>query len=137
MSIQPIKWGIFGPGGISSSFVKDLAFAEGAELVAVGGRNLEKAERFAKEYNIPRAYGTVDERAQDANIDIVYVGTLHPVHKDNVLALLRAGKAVICEKPFTMNAAEAKEIIELAREKQVFLMEAMWTRFLQPTRKVM
>jgi dihydrodiol dehydrogenase / D-xylose 1-dehydrogenase (NADP) len=137
MSLQTIKWGIFGPGWISSKFVKELAYAEGAELVAVGGRNLEKAENFAKEYNIPRAYGSVEELAQDAEVDIVYVGTLHPVHKENVLALLRGGKAVICEKPFTMNAAEAKEMIELAREKQVFLMEAMWTRFLPPIRKVM
>jgi len=137
MSVQTIKWGILGPGWISSKFVKDLAFAEGAELVAVGGRNLEKAERFAKEYQIPRAYGSVEELTQDSEVDIVYVGTLHPIHKENVLALLRAGKAVLCEKPFTMNAAEAREIIALAREKRVFLMEAMWTRFLPPIRKVM
>lgn len=137
MSLQTIKWGILGPGWISSKFAKDLAFAAGAELVAVGGRSLEKSERFAKEFNIPRAYGSVDELAQDADVDIVYVGTLHPIHKENVLALLRAGKAVLCEKPFTMNAAEAKEIIDLAREKKVFLMEAMWTRFLPPIRKIM
>ncbi|WP_141503661.1 Gfo/Idh/MocA family protein [Paenibacillus luteus] len=136
MAIQTIKWGILGPGWISSKFAADLALAEGAELVAVGGRNLEKSESFAKRFNIPRAYGSVEELAQDADIDIVYVGTLHPIHKDNVLVLLRAGKAVICEKPFTMNAAEAKEIIDLAREKQVFLMEAMWTRFLPPILKV-
>ncbi|WP_139993307.1 Gfo/Idh/MocA family protein [Paenibacillus paridis] len=136
MALQTIKWGILGPGWISSKFAADLAYAEGAELVAVGGRNLEKAESFAKRFNIPRAYGSVEELAQDAEIDIVYVGTLHPIHKENVLALLRAGKAVICEKPFTMNAAEAKEIIDVAREKQVFLMEAMWTRFLPPILKV-
>lgn len=136
MALQTIKWGILGPGWISSKFAADLAYAEGAELVAVGGRNLEKSESFAKRFNIPRAYGSVEELAQDAEIDIVYVGTLHPIHKENVLALLRAGKAVICEKPFTMNAAEAKEIIDLAREKQVFLMEAMWTRFLPPILKV-
>ncbi|WP_419875371.1 Gfo/Idh/MocA family protein [Candidatus Pristimantibacillus sp. PTI5] len=137
MSLQTVKWGILGPGWISSKFAKDLAFAKGAELIAVGGRSLEKSERFAKEFNIPRAYGSVDELAQDADVDIVYVGTLHPIHKENVLALLRAGKAVLCEKPFTMNAAEAKEIIDLAREKKVFLMEAMWTRFLPPIRKIM
>jgi dihydrodiol dehydrogenase / D-xylose 1-dehydrogenase (NADP) len=136
MALQTIKWGILGPGWISSKFAADLAYAEGAELVAVGGRNLEKSESFAKRFNIPRAYGSVEELAQDSEIDIVYVGTLHPIHKENVLTLLRAGKAVICEKPFTMNAAEAKEIIDLAREKQVFLMEAMWTRFLPPILKV-
>ncbi|CAM4382758.1 putative dehydrogenase [Paenibacillus endophyticus] len=137
MSLQTIKWGILGPGWISSKFAADLAFAAGAELVAVGGRNLEKSEKFAKQFNISRAYGSVEELAQDAEVDIVYVGTLHPIHKENVLELLRAGKAVVCEKPFTMNAAEAKEIIELARDKKVFLMEAMWTRFLPPIRKVM
>ncbi|OMF18888.1 dehydrogenase [Paenibacillus sp. FSL H8-0548] len=137
MSVKTIKWGILGPGWISSKFAADLAYAEGAELTAVGGRSLEKAENFAKQFNIPRAYGSVEELAHDSDVDIVYVGTLHPIHKENVLELLRAGKAVLCEKPFTMNAAEAKEIIDLAREKQVFLMEAMWTRFLPPIRKVM
>ncbi|MBD2870254.1 Gfo/Idh/MocA family protein [Paenibacillus arenilitoris] len=136
MSKQTIKWAILGPGGISSTFAKDLAYAEGAELIAVGGRNLEKAERFAKEYNIPRAYGSVDQLAGDEDVDIVYVGTLHPAHKDNVLAMLRAGKAVLCEKPFCMNAAEAKEMIEAAGENKVFLMEAMWTRYLPPIVKV-
>ncbi len=137
MSVQTIKWGICGPGWISSKFVKDLPFAEGAELVAVGGRNLEKAKKFAEQYDIPRAYGSVEELAQDADIDIVYIGTLHPAHKDNALTLLRAGKSVLCEKPFTMNEAEAAEMIEAARENHVFLMEAMWTRYLPPIRRVM
>ncbi|MFC5647699.1 Gfo/Idh/MocA family protein [Paenibacillus solisilvae] len=136
MSKQTIKWGILGPGGISSTFVKDLAYTAGAELIAVGGRSLEKAERFAKEYHIPRAYGSVEQLAWDADVEIVYVGTLHPAHKENVLALLRAGKAVLCEKPFCMNAAEAKEMITLAGESRIFLMEAMWTRYLPPIRKV-
>ncbi|WP_028608494.1 Gfo/Idh/MocA family protein [Paenibacillus harenae] len=136
MTMQTIRWGILGPGGISSTFAKDLAYAEGAELIAVGGRNLEKAERFAKEYNIPRAYGSVAELAGDGDVEIVYVGTLHPAHKENVLDLLRAGKAVICEKPFCMNAAEAEEMIALAKGNRLFLMEAMWTRFLPPIRQV-
>jgi dihydrodiol dehydrogenase / D-xylose 1-dehydrogenase (NADP) len=137
MSLKPIKWGIFGPGWISSKFVKDLAFAEGAELVAVGGRSLDKAEKFAEQYHIPRAYGSVEQLAQDAEVEIVYIGTLHPAHKDNALALLRAGKSVLCEKPFTMNEAEAAELIQVAREHNVFLMEAMWTRYLPPIRRVM
>lgn len=136
MALQTIKWGIMGPGWISSKFTKDLAFAEGAELVAVGGRSLEKAERFAKEYNIPHAYGSIEELAADPEVDIVYIGTLHPAHKENTLTLLRAGKAVLCEKPFTMNAAEANEMISYAKENRVFLMEAMWTRYLPPIRKV-
>ncbi|WP_337101961.1 Gfo/Idh/MocA family protein [Paenibacillus sp. YIM B09110] len=136
MTVKTINWGIAGPGGISSKFATDLAHAEGAKLVAVGGRNLEKAESFASKFNIPRAYGSLEELAADEEVDIVYIGTLHPAHKENALMLLRAGKAVLCEKPFTMNAAEAEEMIQLARQSGVFLMEAMWSRYLPPIRKV-
>ena len=136
MTVEVVKWGIFGPGNISKKFATDLKFAEGAELLAVGGRSADKAEAFAKDFNIPRAYGSIEELAQDSDVQIVYVGTLHPVHKDNALILLRAGKAVICEKPFTMNEAEAAELIQVAKENNVFLMEAMWTRFLPPIVKV-
>ncbi|WP_240415155.1 Gfo/Idh/MocA family protein [Paenibacillus periandrae] len=136
MSTPTIKWGIAGPGNISRQFVKDLAYAEGAEVVAVAGRSLEKAESFAKEFNIPQAYGSLEQLAEDPQVDIVYVGTLHPAHKDNTLTFLRAGKAVLCEKPFTMNAAEAAEMITYAKENRVFLMEAMWTRHLPAIHKV-
>lgn len=136
MSIQTIKWGILGPGWISSKFAMDLSFAADAELVAVGGRSLEKAERFAEKFSIPRAYGSVEQLAKDPEIEIVYIGTLHTAHKENTLTLLRAGKAVLCEKPFTMNAAEAHEMITYAKENRVFLMEAMWTRYLPPIIKV-
>ncbi|MDQ0113899.1 Gfo/Idh/MocA family protein [Paenibacillus harenae] len=136
MTVKTINWGIAGPGWISSKFAKDLAFAEGAKLVAVGGRSLDKAESFAKQFDIPRAYGSLKELAADGEVDIVYIGTLHPAHKENALMLLRAGKAVLCEKPFTINAAEAEEMIRFARENGIFLMEAMWTRYLPPIRKV-
>ncbi|CAM3366319.1 Gfo/Idh/MocA family protein [Marinicrinis lubricantis] len=133
---ENIRWGIMGPGYISSTFAKDLQQTEGAELVAVGSKSMERAEKFAEEFNIPKAYGDYEEMANDPNIDIVYVGTLHPAHKDNVLTCLRAGKAVLCEKPFTINAQESKELISYARENQLFLMEAMWTRYLPPIVKV-
>lgn len=136
MTVKTINWAIAGPGWISSKFAADLAYAEGAKLIAVGGRNPEKSEAFAKQFNIPRAYGSLDELAADEEVDIVYIGTLHPAHKDNALTLLKAGKAVLCEKPFTLNAAEAQEMIEFARERGIFLMEAMWTRYLPPIRKV-
>jgi dihydrodiol dehydrogenase / D-xylose 1-dehydrogenase (NADP) len=136
MTARVIRWGIAGPGGISRKFAKDLAFAEGAQLTAVAGRNLQKAQSLAEEFNIERAYGNMEQLANDPEVDIVYVGTLHPVHKEMVLTFLRAGKAVICEKPFTMNAAEAEEIISYAKQQRVFLMEAMWTRYLPPIRKV-
>lgn len=136
MEKRAVKWGIMGPGGISTTFAKDLAFAEGAELVAVGSRSLERAEAFAKEFQVKRAYGSYEEFVQDPDMEIVYVGTLHPAHKEHVLACLRAGKAVLCEKPFTINAAEAEEIVRVAREHNVFVMEAMWTRYLPPIVKV-
>lgn len=117
-------------------FAKDLAYAEGAELAAVAGRDLDKARKFAQDYGARRAYGSMEELARDPEVDIVYIGTLHPIHKENMLTFLRAGKAVLCEKPFTMNAAEAEEAIACAKENGVFLMEAMWTRYLPAIRQV-
>jgi dihydrodiol dehydrogenase / D-xylose 1-dehydrogenase (NADP) len=136
MEKRVIKWGIMGPGGISSKFAGDLAYAEGAEISAVGSRSLERAEQFAKKFHVRRAYGSYEELLQDPEVEIVYVGTLHPSHKNHVLACLQAGKAVLCEKPFTINAMEAEEILRVAREKKLFVMEAMWTRFLPPIVKV-
>lgn len=132
MAERNIKWGIMGPGWISSQFAKDLLQVEGAEMVAVGSKSLERAEKFAKEFNIPRAYGSYEEMVQDPEVDILYVGTLHPAHKDNVMTCLRAGKAVLCEKPFTINATEAEELVSYAKANKLFLMEAMWSRYLPP-----
>lgn len=131
-----VRWGIMGPGGISGTFASDLLFAAGAEIVAVAGRSKEKAEAFAAKHGIPRFYGSCEELANDPEAEIVYVGTLHTVHKENVMTLLQGGKSVLCEKPFTINAAEAKEIVEYAKERGLFVMEAMWTRYLPPIRQV-
>ncbi len=136
MTERSIKWGIMGPGGISSQFAKDLQQVEGAELVAVGSKSLERAEAFAEKFNIPRAYGSYEEVVKDEEVDIFYIGTLHPAHRDNVMTCLRAGKAVICEKPFTINAAEAEEMVSYAKANKLFLMEAMWSRYLPPMAKV-
>jgi dihydrodiol dehydrogenase / D-xylose 1-dehydrogenase (NADP) len=132
MSTKPVKWGILGCGGISSKFANDLKLAEGAELTAVAARSLDKAQAFAEKHGFERAYGSYEEFFNDADVEIVYVGTIHPLHKEQVLACLEAGKAVLCEKPFTMNAAEAEEIVRAGRDKGLFVMEAMWTRFLPP-----
>ncbi|GLX69404.1 Gfo/Idh/MocA family protein [Paenibacillus glycanilyticus] len=136
MENKTIKWGILGPGGIASQFARDLAFASNAELTAVGSRSLEKATEFAGKYGGKKAYGSYEELVNDAEIDIIYVSTPHPTHRANVLQCLRAGKAVLCEKPFTVNVKEAEEIVQYARENRIFLMEAMWTRFLPVIRKV-
>lgn len=132
MSEKKIKWGIMGPGVISRKFASDLIHSPQAEIVAVASRTKEKSELFAKEFNIPKAYGDYDEFLQDSEIEIIYIGTLHPLHKDAVLKCLKAGKAVLCEKPFAMDAEEAEEMIRTAKENDTFLMEAMWTRYLPP-----
>jgi len=131
-----IRWGIVGPGTIAKKFASDMKYVAGSELLAVGSRAQEKAEQFAREYGIPRSYGSYEELANDTDIDAIYVATPHPFHKDCVMTGLRAGKAVLCEKPFTLNADEAEEIAKAARDAQVFLMEAMWTRFLPAIVKV-
>ena len=132
MAEKTIKWGILGTGGIASAFAKDLAFAKNTEKTAVGSRTRESATKFAEEHGVSRAYGSYEELVQDSDVDAIYIATPHPFHKENVLACLRAGKAVLCEKPFTMNSGELEEIIQFARDKKLFLMEAMWTRFLPP-----
>jgi len=130
------RWGILGTGGIATAFAKDLSFVENTEKTAVGSRTKESAVKFAEEHGVSRAYGSYEELVQDPDVDAIYIATPHPFHKENVLACLRAGKAVLCEKPFTINSGELEEIIQFARDKKLFLMEAMWTRFLPAIRKV-
>jgi dihydrodiol dehydrogenase / D-xylose 1-dehydrogenase (NADP) len=131
-----VKWGILGPGKISDTFAGELRFAPEARIVAVGSRSLKRAEAFAAKHGIERAYGSYAELARDPEVDIVYIGTPHPMHKEDALSCLRAGKAVLCEKAITMNAAELQEMIDVARANGVFLMEAMWTRYLPAIAKV-
>lgn len=130
MKDRKIRWGIMGAGNISRKFASDLAESRRAELVAVASRSIERAKKFAKEFEISRTYGNYEEFVQDQDVDIVYIGTLHPMHKEGMLLCLKAGKAVLCEKPFTMDANEAEQIIQIARAQKTFVMEAMWTRYL-------
>lgn len=125
-----IRWGILGTGGIAHKFADGLSALPDAELVAVGSRAQGSADAFAEEYGVSHRHATYDALAEDAEVDVVYVSTPHPMHKDNSILCLQAGKAVLCEKPFTINARETEEVIRVAREKKLFLMEAMWTRFL-------
>lgn len=124
-----IRWGILGTGDIARQFASDLAWVEGAELLAIGSRRQESADRFAARFGIPRAYGAYEALAADRDVDVVYIGTPHPRHKADTLLCLAQGKAVLCEKPFALNAAEAEEMITAARTRGLFLMEAMWTAF--------
>jgi predicted dehydrogenase len=124
------RWGILGTGGIASAFVTDLQLADSGVAVAVGSRSQESADRFAGAFSIASRHASYELLAADPDVDVIYVATPHPMHHGNAILALRAGKHVVVEKPFTMNAAEAREIVRVARECGLFAMEAMWTRFL-------
>ncbi len=125
-----LRWAILGTGAVANRFAAALNnISDQAELVAVGSRNLDTAIAFAEKYNIRTKHGSYQELADDPNVDIVYIGTPHLFHHRDVLMCLKAGKHVLCEKAFAMNAPEAQEMIGFARENNLFLMEAMWTRF--------
>lgn len=125
-----VRWGIIGCGQIASVFAEALCELEDAELLAVGSRSLDKAKGFGERFGAERAYGSYAELAADDDIDVVYVATPHPFHMENTLLCIEAGKAVLCEKPLAVNFREAGRMIEAARAKGIFLMEAMWTRFI-------
>lgn len=131
-----IKWGILSTGGIARQFAEGLSLLPDAKLVAVGSRNQAAADEFGDLFNVPKRYPTYEALVNDPDIDVIYIGTPHIFHRDNMRLCLEAGKHVLCEKAFTINAAEAEEAINLAREKGLFLMEAMWTRFLPAVIKV-
>ncbi|MEY4081999.1 MAG: hypothetical protein RLZZ389_266 [Actinomycetota bacterium] len=128
-------WAILGPGGIARAFAKDLAHLDGHSIGAVGSRSLSNAENFAAEFG-GKAYGSYEELVNDPSIDAVYVATPHPAHHDNVIMALNAGKPVLCEKPFSVNAVQAQAMVDAASKNQVALMEAMWARFLPHYAKV-
>jgi predicted dehydrogenase len=122
-------WGILGPGGIARAFTSDLRTA-GLDVAAVGSRRRETADAFAADFGIPHAHGSYEELVADPDVDIVYVATPHPAHAANALLALEAGKHVLVEKAFTVNRAEAADLQELAAQKGLLAMEAMWTRYL-------
>ncbi len=125
-----IRWGILGTGSIAHKFAKGLQSAEGAVLYAVGSRSREKADSFADDHNIPRRHASYASLAEDPDVDVIYVATPHPMHRENTICCLESGKAVLCEKPFAINRREAETMVACARAQGLFLMEAMWTRFL-------
>jgi predicted dehydrogenase len=124
------RWGILGTGGIAKAFARDLSFFNNHIVQAVGSRSSEKATDFALEFPGCTPYGSYEELVADPMIDAVYVATPHPQHVTNTLLALNAGKPVLCEKPFAVNAVEAKAMVASARANNVALLEAMWTRFL-------
>jgi predicted dehydrogenase len=125
-----VRWGILGTGEIAALFATDLALADDATAAAVGSRSGARADAFGARFGIPSRYGSYEALVGAADVDVVYVATPAPAHRDAVLLALSAGKPVLCEKPFAMSADEAREMVGAARAAGVFLMEAMWTRFL-------
>ncbi len=125
-----LRWGIIGTGGIARTFARDLALTGVGVVVAVGSRTQSSADAFAIEHSIPRSYDSYEQLVTDADVDVVYVATPHPMHFDNATLALEHGKPVLVEKAFTMTSDEARRLVANARERRLFLMEAMWTRCL-------
>ena len=126
---REIRWGIVGPGRIATSVMPDFAVVDHARPVAVASRSIERAQAFADDHHLDRAYGSYTAIIADLEVDALYIATPHPQHHAVALAAVRAGKAVLVEKTFTATVAGAEDVIAAAREHQVFAMEAMWTRF--------
>jgi predicted dehydrogenase len=124
------RWGIVGPGGIASRFAEDMPLATGGELGAVASRSMDRANAFADKFGIPSRYADPLALAADPDITVVYVATPHSRHAADTIRLLEAGKHVLCEKPFALNAGQVRRMIDAARANDRFLMEAMWSRFL-------
>jgi predicted dehydrogenase len=127
---KPVRWGILACGGIAQKFADDLvAHVKDGVLHAVASRDLAKAQDFAKKHQCPNAFGSYQELADCAEIDVIYIATPHAQHYENTLMCLEAGKAVLCEKAFAVNTAQLQEMVAKSREKNIFLQEAIWTRF--------
>lgn len=131
---MPLRWGILAPGSIARVFVRDLNIIDPShrdhQIISVGSRDAVRAAQFAAELDIPNHHGSYSQVLQSDEVEIVYIASVQSAHFETVMAALDAGKHVLCEKPFAMNATEAQLMIQSAKEKNLFLMEAMWTRFL-------
>ena len=134
---KTINWGIIGLGNIAHKFATDLLTIEDVKIYAVASRNQEKANEFASKYNATKAYSSYEALAKDPHIDAVYIATPHTLHKENTILCLDHGIAVLCEKPFAMDSDELNEMIAKAKDKNVLLMEALWTYFLPHYRYVL
>ena len=134
--MKKTNWGIMGPGNIAHKFAESLRNMETAELTAVGSRDADRAKKFAEKYGAKRYYGNYKEFLMDPDIEIVYIATTHTSHFECAMMCLEAGKGVLCEKPFTINAGQARKLVNTARGKNIFMMEAMWTRYLPAIAKI-
>ncbi|MEP6614369.1 MAG: Gfo/Idh/MocA family oxidoreductase [Mucilaginibacter sp.] len=127
--MKTIRWGIIGAGRIAHKFAADLKLVADAELIAIGSRSQETAEEFGDEFDIKYRHDSYEALVENSEVDVIYIATPHNLHHESTLLCLQHNKAVLCEKPFAMNARQAKAMIDLAKEKNLFLMEARWTVF--------
>lgn len=121
------RWGILGAGRIAAKFCEALCFVQGSEMYAVASRDVEKAKAYATKYNATQFYGNYDDLIKDENVDIIYIATPHVFHYEQTINCLQNSKAVLCEKPMSLTHRQTSEMITLAEEKKLFLMEGMWT----------
>jgi dihydrodiol dehydrogenase / D-xylose 1-dehydrogenase (NADP) len=133
---EKVNWGIIGAGRISRTFVNDLKLIPNANVIAVASKSMERAKTFAKEYNLKYYYDNYNDLLKNPEVDVVYIGTTHNYHYENMVLCMENNIPALCEKPFTVNSSEAIKIIDLAKEKNIFLMEAMWSRFIPAYKKV-
>lgn len=130
------KWGVLGTGRMARSFASAMPHVKNGEISAVASRQKTRAAAFAKEFNIDRHFSGYEALVADDDVDIVYIATPHAMHERDMRMCIEAGKPVLCEKPFTINAGEAERVIAHAAGQNVFLMEAMWTRYLPALRRL-
>lgn len=129
LASRPVRIGVIGSGGIAGAMTRSLDLLPDAEVVAVGSRRQQSADAFGDEHGVARRHGSYEALATDPEVDVVYVATTHPGHHGAAMLAIEAGKALLVEKPFTMDAVEALDVVTAARERGTFVMEAMWARF--------
>jgi predicted dehydrogenase len=133
---RPTRWGVIGPGGIATRFATAMEMVGDGEIVAVASRSLDRADAFADRHGIARRYDDRDALLADPDVDVVYVATPHSQHESDTVAALTAGKHVLCEKAFALDVGQATRMVAAARDSGLFLMEALWSRFLPPYRRL-
>lgn len=130
-----VKWGIFGTGNIADTFANEFEYVEKGKIIAVASRDQKRADSFAEKHNIKKAYQGYDMLVKDKDIDVVYIATPHNFHYENTILCLKNDKAVLCEKPIAVNSEQTRNMIKIAKDTNLFLMEAMWTYFLPAIQK--
>ncbi|MEM8929175.1 MAG: Gfo/Idh/MocA family oxidoreductase [Bacteroidota bacterium] len=134
--MEQIRWGIIGPGKIATSFASDLQLVKDAEIAAVASRNQKRSQDFANHFKVKHVFSSYDALFASDTVDVVYIATPHVFHKDLAIKAMNCGKHVLCEKPLGVNGLEVEDMIKAAKNNNVFLMEALWSRFNPTVRKV-